>query len=81
MVVGLDLGICSGPFGQENKERGGADENGPDDPIKVKMLALTLRAMAESDLPKQAEQASAHGEEARTNGALKMTDKADSFHR
>jgi hypothetical protein len=48
-------------------------------PIKVKMLALTLRAMAESDLPKQAEQARAHGAEARSNIAFKRADKPIRF--
>jgi hypothetical protein len=48
-------------------------------PIKVKMLALTLRAMAESDLPKQAEQASALGAEARTKTAFKIAAKPSRF--
>jgi hypothetical protein len=51
----------------------------PMTPIKVKMLALTLRAMAESDFPKQAEQALAHGAEARINTALKMMDQRNRF--
>jgi hypothetical protein len=51
----------------------------PMNPIKVKMLALTLRAMAESDLPKQAEQARAHGAEARSNIAFKRADKPIRF--
>jgi hypothetical protein len=36
----------------------------PTIPIKVKMLALRLRAMEESDLPKQAEQARSAGADA-----------------
>jgi hypothetical protein len=36
----------------------------PTIPIKVKMLALRLRAIVESDLPKQAEQARRAGVEA-----------------
>jgi hypothetical protein len=36
----------------------------PATPIKVKMLALRLRAMDESDLPKQAEQARRTGADA-----------------
>jgi hypothetical protein len=51
----------------------------PMTPIKVKMLALRLRAMVESDWPKQAEQASAHGAEARTNTTLNMADKPNLF--
>ena len=45
---------------------------GADTPIKVKMLALRLRAMAESDLPKQAAQAHALGWAARKTTAARM---------
>jgi hypothetical protein len=41
----------------------------PMNPIKVKMLALRLRAMDESDWPKQAEQARAEVSETRTHAA------------
>jgi hypothetical protein len=41
-------------------------------PIKVKILALRLRAMAESDLPKQAEQASAGSSLNTTNATLNI---------
>lgn len=51
----------------------------PITPIKVKMLALRLRAMAESDWPKQAAQGIADGATARTSVTLKMAIKPGRF--
>jgi hypothetical protein len=66
--------VAAALLARKTKKEAAPTSTVPMIPIKVKMLALTLRAMAESDLPKQAEQASAHGEEAITNNALKITD-------
>jgi hypothetical protein len=51
----------------------------PMKPINVKMLALRLRAMAESDLPKQAAQASAAGLQCSTHTAVRMAGKEKRF--
>ena len=51
----------------------------PMTPSSVKMLALRLRAMEESDCPKQAAQASAGVSDARKHPALKIMNKPSRF--
>jgi hypothetical protein len=51
----------------------------PTTPIKVKMLALRLRAMEESDLPKQAEQAEAGVAKSTANATQSMASKSNRF--
>jgi hypothetical protein len=79
VVVCSAWAFAAARLARKTKNEAAPIRTAPMNPIKVKMLALTLRAIAESDLPKQAEQASAHGAEARTDTVIAMEVKPSRF--
>jgi hypothetical protein len=79
LVVGSAGTFAAARLARKTKKEAAPTRTVPMIPIKVKMLALRLRAMAESDWPKQAEQAIAEGAAARTNTVLKMAENLSRF--
>jgi hypothetical protein len=65
--VGSVRVVAAALLARKTKKETAPAKTVPMNPIKVKMLALRLRAMDESDWPKQAEQARAVVSETRTN--------------
>jgi hypothetical protein len=79
LVAGAAGALAAARLAKKTKKEAAPMRTVPMNPINVKMLAFRLRAIVESDLPKQAEQASAHGPEASANTAITTANKPRRF--